>query len=42
MYLSLSLLFILIIAVLCITLYDKEEETITTIEWKLVPNVEEK
>jgi hypothetical protein len=37
MYLSLSLLFILI-AVLCITLYDKEE-TITT-EWKLVPNVE--
>jgi heparosan-N-sulfate-glucuronate 5-epimerase len=40
MYLSLSLLFILIIAVLCITLYDKEEETITTIEWKLVPNVE--
>lgn len=37
MYLSLSLLFILI-AVLCITLYDKEE-TITT-EWKLVPNVD--
>jgi hypothetical protein len=38
MYLSLSLLFILI-AILCITLYDKEE-TITTTEWKLVPNVE--
>ena len=40
MYLSLSLLFILIIAVLCITLYDREEETITTTKWKLVPNVE--
>ena len=38
MYLSLSLLFILI-ALLCITLYDKEE-TITTTEWKLVPYVE--
>lgn len=38
MYLSLSLLFILI-ALLCITLYDKEE-TITTREWKLVPYVE--
>ena len=38
MYLSLSLLFILI-ALLCITLYDNEE-TITTTEWKLVPYVE--
>lgn len=38
MYLTLSLLFILI-ALLCITLYDKEE-TITNTEWKLVPNVE--
>ena len=38
MYLSLSLLFILI-ALFCITLYDKEE-TITTREWKLVPYVE--
>ena len=38
MYLSLSLFFILI-ALLCITLYDKEE-TITTREWKLVPYVE--
>ena len=39
MSLSLSLLFILLIVVICTILHDNEE-TITITEWKLIPNVE--